>query len=88
MNEKLKGVVQIPIWIVTIFITLLVTAFSMTFTFAIQIGQSQTDIQNTKIEQNKINTILEKKANKEDFDRIYIILDRIENKLDNHIEKK
>jgi hypothetical protein len=75
MTEKLKSTVQIPNWVIILFFPIFVTFLS----FLINVSVKAATIKE-RVDQHSIE--LSKKASQSDVDRIYITLDRIENKID------
>lgn len=76
MGEKLKQSVQVPVWVITLAVTLFLSIIGFTVRASGRI--SRIEEKTLKNEQ-----IIDLKANQSDVDRIYIMLDRIENKIDN-----
>ena len=94
--EKKKGGVTIPIWAISIFISLLFTLMSFTIAFSSGVQEVKSDVKTnrihiddrrTELESCQINFSdqLEKKANKETVDLIYESQIRMEGKLDDYI---
>lgn len=75
MTEKLRTTVQIPNWIIILFIPIFITFLS----FLINVSVKAATIKE-RVNQHTIE--LTKKASQSDVERIYITLDRIENKID------
>ena len=80
MTEKLNTQVIIPAWAITLFFTLLLA-------FMIFSRSSAKDQQNTDTRVTVMEKEMEKKANQSDVDRIYVVLDRIDVKLDRLIQE-
>jgi len=75
MTEKLKSCVQVPNWVIILVLPILITFLS----FLINVSAKAATL-NERVQQHSIE--LAKKASQSDIDRIYITLDRIENKID------
>ncbi len=75
MTEKLKSCVQVPQWVIVFTVPLLITLMGALITLSAKAATVREQV-------TQHTLILEKKANQSDVDRIYIILDRIENKID------
>lgn len=88
MSERLKSTINIPVWAISIIITLLLAAFGFTYSFARSSGQANEQIQDCRNEISKVQAEIRTKADDTDMDRVYNILERIENKLDQHISTK
>jgi hypothetical protein len=89
MVEKLKKSIELPNWSLAIIVTLLIASFTFTYNFS-----SKFSSLSTKVDQHElvikeqaidIKALEQTKADKELINNIYITLERIENKLDNHI---
>lgn len=75
MTEKLKSCIQVPQWVIVFTVPLLITLMGALITLSAKAATVREQV-------TQHTLILEKKANQSDVDRIYITLDRIENKID------
>ena len=76
MTDKLKSCVQVPNWVIILLLPLLISFISFTITISARAATLK-----ERVDQHSIE--LTKKASQSDVERIYIMLDRIENKIDN-----
>lgn len=75
MTERLKNCIPIPQWVIALTIPLLISLMGALITLSAKAATVR-----EKVEQHTIE--INRKANQSDVDRIYITLDRIENKID------
>jgi L-lactate permease len=75
MTEKLKSCIQVPQWVIALTIPLLISLIGALITLSAKAATVREQV-------TQHTLILEKKANQSDVDRIYVTLDRIENKID------
>lgn len=75
MTERLKNCIPIPQWVIALTIPLLISLMGALITLSAKAATVREQV-------TQHTLILEKKANQSDVDRIYITLDRIENKID------
>jgi hypothetical protein len=79
MTEKLKSSILVPVWVITLVVSVLLTASSFVVNLSVKAGQSRQIIDDTKI---KIENKVDRAQYDRDVDRIYKTLDRIEGKID------
>lgn len=75
MTDKLNTQVIVPVWV----ITLLSTLFMTVMIFSISQVKAQQNI-NTKVD--ILEKAVDKKANQSEVNRIYVVLDKIDGKVD------
>ena len=75
MTERLKNCIPIPQWVIALTIPLLISLIGALITLSAKAATVREQV-------TQHTLILEKKANQSDVDRIYVTLDRIENKID------
>lgn len=75
MTERLKNCIPIPQWVIALTIPLLISLMGALITLSAKAATVREQV-------TQHTLILEKKANQSDVDRIYVTLDRIENKID------
>ena len=80
MIERLKNCIPIPQWVIALTIPLLISLMGALITLSAKAATVREQV-------TQHTLILEKKANQSDVDRIYITLDRIENKIDHLTDK-
>ena len=79
----MKQSITIPAWLIGIIITLFLTAIGVYGTAVSNMSTTKANIEECKLNLNDIKENVKQKAEKTEIDRIYRILERIENKLDN-----
>ena len=84
MRETLKQEIKIPIWFFTIMVGILVSIASFTYSFAGDFSKYKTTVE---MHSEEIISLKQNKVDKELVDKVFKTLERIENKLDNHISK-
>ena len=86
MVDKLKNELRIPIWAVTIIIGIMLSL--ITYTSVVSSTIKQTDINTDDINTIKIklDNKLDKSDYKDDIDKLFIQLNRIESRIDNKMK--
>jgi hypothetical protein len=89
MGEAFKSEVRLPVWLVTLLISMMLSLLVYSSTVGAQTKQVELNTKAiTELKNNDIKNLEEKKADKEIVNQIYSTLNRIENKLDGHIAQK
>lgn len=78
--KRLNEIVEIPVWAITIILSVLIGLSGYVYSQ----GSLSYKVDTCK---ERIDAMEQQKANKEDVDRIYKSLERIENKIDSYIIK-
>ena len=87
MTDKLSSELKMPSWVAILFVTIFL-AFMGYLTAQIRSDQdTATRVEMSAKERQEIKAELAKKADKTEIDRIYMTLDKIDEKLDKLIEK-
>jgi hypothetical protein len=81
MGDALKQEVKLPIWMIGLILSLLIAIFSYSVVFG---GTSKATELNTK----QIEILQATKADKEDMDKVYNKLEKIEGLLIDHMKEK
>ena len=84
MRETLKQEIKIPIWLFTLIVGTLISIASFTYSFAGDFSKYKTTVE---MHSEEIISLKQNKVDKELVDKVFKTLERIENKLDNHISK-
>lgn len=84
MVDTLKQEIKVPIWLFTLIVGTLISIASFTYSFAADFSKCKTTVE---IHTTEINALKTTKVDKELTDKVFKALERIENKLDNHIAK-
>lgn len=86
MVQKLKeGKIEVPIWLITLLVGIIISTAGVITSVSSSYASTKERINQNEIKMQECKSILDRKADKSELERIYNALDRIENKIDKQI---
>jgi hypothetical protein len=79
MGDRLRSCVEVPVWVISLAISLMLAASGFVVNLSVKVGQANQIITDTKA---RVENKVDREQYNRDNDRIYKALDRIEGKLD------